>query len=72
MKLLVALVLMFILAGCSKPAETDSTTEAKSTMRTAVDGFTGKTAVDAGEHAKAEIRRISAEKDKDLEEVLGE
>lgn len=42
----------------------------KSTMETAIDGFTGKTAVQAGKKARKDIERISAQKNKDLEETL--
>jgi hypothetical protein len=39
-------------------------------METAVDGFTGKTAIRAGQKAKQDIQRISAQRNKDIEEAI--
>jgi hypothetical protein len=59
------------LAGCGKPAEkkTDTPPE-KSTIQTAIDGFTGKTAVDAGLRAKEQIKKASETQMRDREEVM--
>ncbi len=43
---------------------------AKSTARTVIDGFTGKTAVEAGLKAKKEDKEIDAKEQRALEEVL--
>jgi hypothetical protein len=64
------------LAGCGgseRPAAPSATpTNAapqKSTAREAIEGFTGKTAVDAGMRAKAKLQKIDAERQKDAEEA---
>jgi len=44
----------------------------KTAAQTAVEGFTGKTAVDAGRKAEATIRQISAEHNRDLNEAMRE
>ena len=42
----------------------------KSTAATVIDGFTGKTAVDAGRRAAATLRDASQKEHKDLDEAL--
>lgn len=41
----------------------------KSTARQAVEGFTGKTAVDAGQRTKGRVKAIDAQRRKDAEEI---
>jgi hypothetical protein len=69
-----ALPLLIALAGCgkdpeAKPKATPTTPPEKSTLQTAVDGFTGKTAVDAGQRAKEQIKAASAARNKNMEEM---
>ena len=67
---------IMILTGCGKvpepnpvsPPATNPPPE-KSTAQTAIDGFTGKTAVDAGMRARSQIQDI-AKKHKENEEGL--
>lgn len=68
-----------ILAGCGQPPppqQTPTTKPApaprteKGTMQTAIEGFTGKAAVDSGIQAKARIKAISEQEKKDLDEVM--
>jgi len=68
-------------AGCSEKSERSPPSPAatnaavtnmpagKSTMQTFIEGATGKTAVDAERAAQDKIRKISAEHNKDLDEV---
>jgi hypothetical protein len=46
--------------------------EKKSTMTLAIEGVTGKTAIDAGKKAETKINNISAKHNHDLNEVMGE
>jgi outer membrane murein-binding lipoprotein Lpp len=69
------LVACLLVAGCGgrgKKNETASGANEPSTAQTAINGFTGKTAVDAGQKAKADIQRVSAQRNKEMQEVLDE
>jgi hypothetical protein len=44
----------------------------KSSVTVMIEGVTGKTAIDAGEKTKDKIRKISAQHNEDLNEVMGE
>ncbi len=60
-------------SGCGKSNNTETKSpKGKSTLSTVIDGATGKTAVDAGQKAKAQIEAISEKKNNDLNEILGE
>jgi hypothetical protein len=64
-----------LVAGCGGQTKEDGTganAGEPSVARTAVNGFTGKTAVDAGQKAKADIQRVSAQRNKEMQEVLNE
>lgn len=66
-------IAVFFVAGCGKCADKKSETKTpppKSTMQTAVEGFTGKTAVDASKKAQQQIRDVSEKSNKNLNEVL--
>lgn len=64
--------------GCSqqpaaKPAGSAPATNApaaQSTAREVIEGFTGKTAVDAGQRAKAKLKAVDAQRQQDMNEVL--
>ena len=71
MKFALIILCCAAIAGCAPGSGNDGATKKKSTMQTAVDGFTGKTAVQAGQKARADIERISAEKNADLDAVMG-
>ncbi|MBM4149252.1 MAG: hypothetical protein FJ224_09425 [Lentisphaerae bacterium] len=58
--------------GCGRTETAGGNPTEKSSVQTAVDGFTGRTAVEAGKKARADIERISAQKNKDLAETYGE
>jgi hypothetical protein len=61
-----------LLAGCSQQeSQTDGADKPKSSATLALEGITGKTAVDAGERAKAQINEISARREEDLREAVG-
>ena len=74
------LIISLLMVGCSKQPESTEKPEPKpepkpaekSTAQTAIDGFTGRTAVRAGQKAEKDLRAISAKKDEQLSEVLGE
>ncbi|MFA5043770.1 MAG: hypothetical protein WC381_09570 [Kiritimatiellia bacterium] len=68
------------LAGCAPadkkaapagqpPAQSNAAPPGKSTARQAVEGFTGKTSVDAGERTKAGIKAIETQRRKNFEEI---
>ena len=67
-----SLALAFLtITGCRKESTPDNNPpEEKSTMATAIDGFTGRTAVEQGEMAKKIIKEVSAEKKADIDAVL--
>jgi len=69
------LMLMFafelILTGCGKSEPKNTTTPAeKGTLQTAVEGFTGKTAVDYGLKAKEQIKKASEKETQDRNEAM--
>lgn len=54
------------------PAASESNAPAvrpSSTLQTAVDGFTGRTAVNAGRKAQDKIRSVAGDRDKEMKEV---
>ncbi len=65
-----ALVGMF-LSGCkpraTAPAPEPKAAEQKSTAKTVIEGFTGKTAVDQGLSAKKQLQAIDQQRKKDIE-----
>ncbi len=71
-RLCAILSLAAILAGCSRDRPDADALEGSSTLRTVADGITGRTAIKAGQHARDEIERIAAERDQELEAVLGD
>ena len=73
MRYFLAILCCAMIAGCSPGSGGSAkTAKEKSSVQTALDGFTGKTAVNAGKKARADINRVSAQKDADLEAVLGD
>lgn len=72
MNRLLAILMALSITGCTDSGKTNSSaTPAKpSIAKDAIEGFTGKTAVMAGEKAKAQIRAISSDQNKKLNEVL--
>ena len=72
---LLAISFIGIVCGCGKPpsntpATPPTTPPEKGTMQTAVEGFTGKTAVDQGLKAKDQIKAIKAKRDSDQGEIM--
>jgi hypothetical protein len=67
------------LAGCAPtdkmtpanqpPAVSNAAPKEKSTARQAIEGFTGKTAVDAGQRTKAKIKAINTQRQKNFDEI---
>ena len=51
------------------PAASNAAPPEKSVARQAVEGFTGKTSVDAGERTKAKIKNINTQRRQDFEEI---
>lgn len=80
MKTLLAFITAILIAGCSKHEQTVPDNGGKdvkaplqpasSTARDAIEGMTGKTAVDQGRKTQDKIRAISAEQNKKLNEVM--
>jgi len=63
---------LVMLTGCSQQEnQTNGADKPKSSATLALEGITGKTAVDAGERAKAQINEISARREEDLREAVG-
>ncbi len=59
------------LTGCGKPnPKTSSAPPEKGTLQTAVEGFTGKTAVDYGLKAKEQIKKINEKEIQDRNEAM--
>jgi hypothetical protein len=77
-KFLIVPVIM-ALAGCGKPAATTPAAAPppaatpvpaeKGTIQTAVEGFTGKTSVDAGMRARDQIKAASETRNRNLEDA---
>lgn len=63
-------VLLFAASCSENKGSAQKQDKDKSSIETAIDGFTGKTAVEAGQKAKKQIETISAKKNKDLSEAL--
>jgi hypothetical protein len=61
------------LAGCAPAdkmtAPSNAAPPEKSIARQAVEGFTGKTSVDAGERTKAKIKAIETQRQQNFEEI---
>lgn len=51
------------------PALSNAAPPEKSVARQAIEGFTGKTAVDAGERTKAKIKAINTQRRQNFEEI---
>ena len=69
------LILTGIMTGCSRnePTETENKppdSGLKADMKLAVDGFTGRAAVNAGNKARDTIEKVSEERDKELKEIM--
>jgi len=71
MRSVVIIIAIGILAGCAPSTEPEPKPE-KSTAQLAIEGVTGKAAVDAGKRARNKIEEISANHEAELNEVLGE
>lgn len=56
-------------AGCTK-SESPKAKPTQSTAQTMIEGVTGRTAVNAGQKAKADITRISEQRNRDLEAAM--
>ena len=65
-------VTCLMLSGCGQDTSkrTPATKKQPSTAQQALEGVTGKTAVDTGERAKDKIRQISAEEQAERDAVL--
>jgi hypothetical protein len=74
MKVAAVLLIAVLAAACSKePTAADAkpaAPKAPSTVKQALDGFTGKTAVKQGKRAQKQIIDISAKKNSELDEVM--
>jgi len=74
MKVLVFLIVAGIISCCgcdnSRKGKTDAEPSEPSAARSTIEGLTGATAVKAGEQAKDKIRAISAQENRNLNEVL--
>ncbi len=74
--LAVLLLLAFLAMGCPPQqnpdaAESEKKPAEKSTAQTAIEGFTGKTAVEAGKRAEKQIEAISAQREQDMVDAFG-
>ena len=69
---LVLMALALLATGCGRKQPAADAPAPKSTTQTLIDGATGRTAVRAGQKARQEIERISAKRDRDLNDILKE
>ena len=67
-----------VIVGCSKSGSPDEPTPAaakepaaKSTAETAIDGFTGKTALESHKKAKSTLARVNATREQDIQDATG-
>jgi hypothetical protein len=65
-----------LLCGCAKPsgkqtAKANVPAKKESSAQTLINGFTGRQAVKSGKKASGTIKAVSAEQNKDLNEVMG-
>ena len=75
--IMAAMVVGALAVGCGQQSQTatepgaagSNPPPARSTVSDAIDGFTGKYAVDAGQRAKAKIQAIDKQRQKDIEEA---
>ncbi|MBL7076945.1 MAG: hypothetical protein ISS31_05705 [Kiritimatiellae bacterium] len=68
---IVLLLAVGLAAGCGKPSTSKREAKrTKSTAQTMIEGVTGHTAVKAGQKAKADITRISEQRNRDLEAAM--
>jgi hypothetical protein len=68
---IVLLLAVGLTAGCGKPATSRRETKpTPSTAQTLIEGVTGRAAVNAGQKAKADITRISEQRNRDLEAAM--
>jgi len=70
--LLAALLLATAQGGCSRDRAGADGQKRDGTLQTVADGITGRTAIEAGQHARDEIERIADQRDRELEAVLGD
>ncbi len=74
MRVITILAAVILIAGCSQEPKvvkkTEAAPKAPSTAQQAIDGFTGRTAVKQGKRAQQQIKDISAQQNKELDEVL--
>ena len=67
-------VLLYCASGCSDSGNTDDAStppkkEKTSSAQLTIDGITGKTAIEAGNRAKAKIGEINAKQEEELKEL---
>lgn len=71
---LITLTAAILLSGCGRGKENETQsgkkTDTPSTISTAIDGFTGKTAVEHGKKANAALREAEAIRNSQLDEVM--
>ena len=69
--LFTALLALGLMSGCNKQASRNpNAKKPPSTAETMMNGVTGRTAVNAGQKAKADITRISEAHNRDLDEIM--
>ena len=73
MRAILIVFLALLLAGCARESQesTIGDKKKKSSVQTLLDGATGRTAVRAGRKAEKTLRQVSADQQRELEEVLG-
>lgn len=66
-------IALLCLSGCApegkQVAATNSPPPEKSTARQAIEGFTGKTAVDAGQRTKLKVKDINEQRRQNFEDI---
>ena len=68
--LFIALLALGLMSGCNKQASRNpNAKKAPSTAETMINGMTGRSAVNAGQKARADITRISEAHNRDLDEI---
>lgn len=67
---LIVVVLLLVVPACRRESSPDRPSPAEDTARTAINGVTGKTAIDAGKRARRDIENATAKRDTDLDKVM--
>lgn len=72
MKTVLCVLALAAMVGCAKQKEAEKTPTEKKSVQTAIEGATGKTAVNALKHAEKASTEAAARRNADVEAAMGE